>query len=239
MGQNRCGVEPGPPVAALALEIAKLPALEFAGIQAYNGWNQHIRDFHERKAAVDAVVEKTKLSLAALSDAGLRADVVTGGGTGTFLFEAGSGVFTEVQPGSYFGFDRDYNDNCDEQGGHRHLFSQALFVLTTVMSKSPRGWAVCDAGMKASSFDSGMPLIHEHPQLTYSNGGDEHGLIKPAADAAAAAAGEEALRGLSVGRVLRLVPGHIDPTVNMYDQFVCFRSGRVEACWDIARGPGL
>jgi 3-hydroxy-D-aspartate aldolase len=33
------------------------------------------------------------------------------------------------------------------------------------------------------------------------------------------------------------VPGHCDPTVNLYDCFVCVRKGRVEALWAVtARG---
>ena len=42
-----------------------------------------------------------------------------------------------------------------------------------------------------------------------------------------------------VGSTLQLVPGHCDPTVNMYNEFVCVRDGVVEDVWPIdARGPG-
>ena len=36
---------------------------------------------------------------------------------------------------------------------------------------------------------------------------------------------------------IRLVPGHCDPTVNLYDWYVGIRGNRVEALWPItARG---
>ena len=41
----------------------------------------------------------------------------------------------------------------------------------------------------------------------------------------------------AVGDKLRLIPGHCDPTVNLYDCYVCMRNGRVETLWPItARG---
>ena len=41
----------------------------------------------------------------------------------------------------------------------------------------------------------------------------------------------------ALGDKLLLVPGHCDPTVNLYDWYVCVRRGIVEALWPItARG---
>ena len=39
------------------------------------------------------------------------------------------------------------------------------------------------------------------------------------------------------GDKIRLIPGHCDPTVNLYDWYVCVRGNRVEQVWPItARG---
>ncbi len=39
---------------------------------------------------------------------------------------------------------------------------------------------------------------------------------------------------------LKLIPGHCDPTVNVYDWYVGVRNGRVEAVWPVtARGMCL
>jgi len=87
--------------------------------------------------------------------------------------------------------------------------------------------AVLDAGLKASSVDSGMPLVHERPGAEYVKASDEHGILKIAVGAKAPKLGEKLL----------LVPGHCDPTVNLYDSFVCVRRGKVEALWPVsARG---
>ena len=49
----------------------------------------------------------------------------------------------------------------------------------------------------------------------------------------------EPSRRLAVGDKLRLIPGHCDPTVNLYDWLVGYRADRVEALWPVsARGLG-
>ncbi len=52
---------------------------------------------------------------------------------------------------------------------------------------------------------------------------DEHGVIEIA----------EARSAPALGEKLLLVPGHCDPTVNLYDWYVCVRRGRVEALWPV------
>ena len=43
--------------------------------------------------------------------------------------------------------------------------------------------------------------------------------------------------GSRLGDKIRLVPGHCDPTVNLYDWYVGIRGDRVESVWPItARG---
>jgi D-serine deaminase-like pyridoxal phosphate-dependent protein len=44
----------------------------------------------------------------------------------------------------------------------------------------------------------------------------------------------------AVGDRLWLIPGHCDPTINLYDWYVAIRGDRVEALWPItARGAVL
>ncbi|TFH42516.1 MAG: DSD1 family PLP-dependent enzyme, partial [Lysobacterales bacterium] len=100
----------------------------------------------------------------------------------------------------------------------------------TVMSTPERGRAVVDAGLKASSVDAGLPCVHGMPGVGFVGASDEHGKL-------AFDAGETRI---SLGDKLKLVPGHCDPTVNLYDWYVCVRDGRVEALWPIvARGAVL
>jgi len=225
VGADRCGIAPGGPALALVRRIAACPRLRFAGLHAYHGSAQHVRDPGERRAAIAAAAEKARLTKTLIENAGIACETVTGAGTGTFMLESASRVFNEIQPGSYVFMDADYNRNVWEEGWPR--FEQGLFVLATVMSAPAPDRAVLDAGLKASSVDSGLPQVHERPGVEYVKASDEHGVLKISTGT----------RAPKLGEKLLLVPGHCDPTVNLYDQFVCVRKGKVEALWEVtARG---
>src|SRR5260221_573293 len=224
-GGDRGGVAPGEPALALARRVAACRSLRFAGLHAYHGSAQHVRDPGERRAAIAGAAEKARLTKTLIESAGIACEAVTGAGTGTFMLESASRVFNEIQPGSYVFMDADYNRNLWEEGWPR--FEQSLFVLATVMSAPFPGHAVLDAGLKASSVDSGLPQVHGRPGVAYVKASDEHGVLKIAAGAKAPMLGEKLL----------LVPGHCDPTVNLYDCLVCVRKGKVETLWPVtARG---
>jgi D-serine deaminase-like pyridoxal phosphate-dependent protein len=222
VGAGRCGVAPGEAVLRLARVIAGARSLRFAGLHAYHGAAQHLRGPEERRAAIVSAASLALAARRALEEAGLRCETVTGAGTGTFLLESASGAYNEVQPGSYVFMDADYNRNRWDDGWPR--FEQSLFVLTAVMSVPARDRIVVDAGLKASSVDSGMPEVHALPALVYAKASDEHGVVTV----------ETGARAPVLGEKLLLVPGHCDPTVNLHDWLVCVRSGRVEALWAIA-----
>src|SRR6185437_9534584 len=98
---------------------------------------------------------------------GIPCDQITGAGTGTFEFEAGSGVYTELQCGSYIFMDADYARNLDRDGAPTRSFEPSLFVWATVMSRPATDRAIVDAGLKALAFDSGPPLVRDEPAATY------------------------------------------------------------------------
>jgi D-serine deaminase-like pyridoxal phosphate-dependent protein len=216
VGAGRCGVPPGPPAVALAERIAGSRHLVFGGLQAYHGSAQHRRRPEERAAAIAEAADGTRRTVEQLRQRGLDCPIVGGAGTGTFALEAASGVWTEIQAGSYAFMDADYARNADPPP-----FRQALFVLAGVMSAPRGGVAVLDAGHKAVPTDSGLPLVHGFPGATYVGASDEHGTLHG-----------EALPRL--GEVVRLVPGHCDPTVDRYDWYVGVRRGRVECLWPVA-----
>ncbi len=227
MGGNRCGVEPGEPALDLARRVADKPHLSFAGLQAYHGSAQHLRGWDERRAAIAEAVGKAGRTRDLLERHGVACPVVTGAGTGTFEFESGSGVYNELQCGSYIFMDADYGRNLDPDGAPTKAFEPSLFVWATVMSRPTGERAIVDAGLKALAFDSGPPLVWDEPAATYERASDEHGRL--------AVAG--ATNRLQIGDKIRLVPGHCDPTVNLYDWYVGIRRNRVEALWPItARG---
>ena len=221
VGAGRCGVAPGPEAVALAQRIAASRHLEFGGLQAYHGSAQHQRSPAQRAASIGAAVEHTRRTVEQLRQQGLACGIVGGAGTGTFPLEAASGVFTEIQAGSYAFMDADYAANEDAPP-----FRHALFIATQVMSTPRAGLVVVDAGHKAAPTDSGFPKVWQRPGLRYAGASDEHGNIAVEGGVAP-----------KLGEVLRLVPGHCDPTVDRYDWYVGVRRGRVECLWPIpARG---
>ncbi|MGZ5151316.1 MAG: DSD1 family PLP-dependent enzyme [Burkholderiales bacterium] len=225
VGANRWGVEPGEPALDLAKRIAGSAHLRFAGLQAYQGSAQHMRKVDERRAAIDRAVNHVKRTRELLAKAGIPCPKVTGAGTGTYLFEASSAVYDELQAGSYIFMDADYARNDWTESGIPR-FEHSLFVWTTVMSRATDERAIVDAGLKASSIDSGMPRIADGGPAEYIKASDEHGVIQLNGAA-----------GYAVGDKLKLIPGHCDPTVNLYNDYICMRNGRVEAIWPItARG---
>jgi D-serine deaminase-like pyridoxal phosphate-dependent protein len=224
VGANRCGIEPGEPAVALAREIAGSPNLRFAGLQAYHGRAQHLRKVEERRAAIEGAAAQVKRTREMLAAAGIECAKATGAGTGTYLFEATSGVYDELQAGSYIFMDADYARNDWTESGIPR-FEHSLFVWTTVMSRNAER-AIVDAGLKASSIDSGMPRIVDAGPAEYIKASDEHGVIQL-----------NGAKGYALGDKMKLIPGHCDPTVNLYDDYICIRNGRVEAIWPItARG---
>ncbi|CAN5442265.1 DSD1 family PLP-dependent enzyme [soil metagenome] len=223
-GAGRCGIDPGEPAVALARRIAQSPHLSFGGLQAYQGGAQHMRTHAQREAAVKEAAARAARTIELLKAAGIACPIVGGGGTGTFLLEANSGVYTEVQAGSYIFMDADYGRNFDEAGAPFGAFQQSLFVLSTVMSAPRAGVAVLDAGLKSVSVDSGFPLVWNAPEVKYVDASDEHGKLEFPAGA----------DGPKFGEKIRIVPGHCDPTVNLHDWYVGLRNGRVESVWPVA-----
>ncbi|MEK9670976.1 MAG: DSD1 family PLP-dependent enzyme [Rhodospirillaceae bacterium] len=227
VGAGRCGVEPGAAAVKLAQCVSRQRNLRFGGLQAYHGSAQHIRDFSERKMAINAAQALTRKTVELLAGAGIECETVAGAGTGTYEFHTTSGVWNELQCGSYTFMDADYGQNKMAKGEAFGTFDNALFVYATVMSKTRDDRCVIDAGHKALGNDQGFPLLADLPEVTYSKPSDEHGTLDIS----------EASQALKLGDKVKLIPGHCDPTVNLHDWFVGVRNNRVEALWPVtARG---
>lgn len=224
VGQGRCGVSDDATVLALAQQARALPGLNFAGLQAYHGSVQHYRTREER-ATVSRQAARIAASYAQLlRESGIACDTITGGGTGSVEFDAASGVYTELQAGSYAFMDGDYGAN--EWGGPLN-FQNSLFLLSTVMSTPTPDRVVLDAGLKSASAECGPPAVYGESGLTCTAINDEHSVVRVEPGATAPA----------LGSVLRLVPAHVDPTFNLHDGLVVFKDGVVQDIWEIsARG---
>ncbi|MDJ0686248.1 MAG: DSD1 family PLP-dependent enzyme [Alphaproteobacteria bacterium] len=226
-GAGRCGVTTTEAVIEIAKAIDASPGLRFAGLQAYQGAMQHLDHYEDRKAKIDIAIAMVTDAVEGLSAEGLDCDIVGGGGTGSYYFEGNSGVYNELQCGSYAFMDADYGRILDKNGARidQGEWENALFILTSVMSHAKADKAIVDAGLKAQSVDSGLPFIYGRDDVEYVKCSDEHGVV---ADPAGV---------LKINEKLRLVPGHCDPTCNVHDWYVGVRNGKVETLWPVsARG---
>ncbi|BEP86698.1 DSD1 family PLP-dependent enzyme [Variovorax sp. V512] len=224
IGHGRCGVSSVNAVVELAKLITRhSPQLSFAGLHAFRGSAQHLRTYEEREAAVDQAVAMLRDVVEALSREGLECPTITGGGTGTYALEAASGLYTEVQPGSYVLMDADYAENI--QGENDDVLRHALFVMCSVISAQSHH-AVLDGGLKAFAMDRGVPKMVDCDS-TVRSVSDEHAVIEPG----------ESRQLPRIGEKVRLIPGHCDPTVNLHDWIVAFRGSHVSHVWPVtARG---
>jgi len=226
-GAGRCGVTTTPEVVAIATAIDKADGLKFAGLQAYQGAMQHLDSYDDRKAKIDIAVDMVRDAVAGLKEVGLECDIIGGGGTGSYYFEGNSGVFNELQCGSYAFMDADYGRILDADGNRidQGEWENALFILTSVMSHAKADKAIVDAGLKAQSVDSGLPVVFGRDDVEYIKCSDEHGVIMDPNGV------------LKINEKLKLVPGHCDPTCNVHDWYVGVRNGKVEVVWPVsARG---
>jgi len=227
VGMGRCGIAAGKPAAGLARRISEAKGLQFKGLQAYHGRAQHLPTYAERRQAIDGAQAAVRETLVALEAHGLTCDIIGGAGTGTFQFEAGSGLYNELQVGSYVFMDTDYARIEGDDGGRFAAFEHALFILATVMSRAAPDRGVVDAGLKSYTMEKGVPWVHGMSGVEVTGVSDEHGNLRLSEEAPA----------LPLGSKLRLIPGHCDPTVNLHDYYVGVRNGVVAEILPIeARG---
>lgn len=192
-----------PERAGALADRARTAGLDVRGVMGYEGHLMMVTDRAEQRAKVAAAMA---LLLRAHADVG--GDVVSAGGTGTFDLHDETGV-TEVQAGSYALMDSHY-------GSLGVPFEQAVHVIGTVISVSD-GWTVADVGLKALGMDHGNPSIGGAAVWFCS---DEH-VVFSSDDRRA------------VGDRVRVVPGHVDPTMAMHEAAWLVRGDEVLDRWPV------
>lgn len=202
---------------SLADHIRETGGVELVGVHGYAGHAQ-IHPQQERQSRNDKAMVLLRETVELLREHNHDIPIVTGGGTGTAAMDVENGVLNEVQAGSFLLLDVLYRNTGVP-------FENALFCLSTIISRPTPERAVCDAGGKTLSVDGGPPELINRPGVRYVRGSDEHGSI--AVDPAAQD------RTLSVGDVVTLLPSHVCTTVNLHDLFVGVRDGKVETIWPI------
>ena len=226
VGVGRTGCIEVADAVALAKRIAAQRSLRFAGIQAYWGNLQQVAPLEEREKRAALQIERTRALIAALTDAGLKPGIVSGSGTGTHWIDGSSGIFTELQPGSFLFLDSCYITVAMSAEGNP--FVPALFVAASVVTANRPNRVIVNAGWKAFATDSGKPVpMRGAPAgATYRFMGDEHGAIE-----------FESGTPPPHGAVIELLTSHCDPTVNLHARYQVVRGDEVVDEWPIlARG---
>ena len=224
LGQNRTGVQTAEEAVELARILVDSPTLAFMGLHAFSSLAQHRRGVPERRNAADRGAVRTSVIREALSSANLPCDVICGGGSGSFPYEAASGVFSEVHAGSFAFMDVNYARNEPDPGAP--AFEFAMFVLSCVMSVGGNERATLDVGLKTFSTDCGPPRP-TFPGWRVRSVTDEHTVLIRTEDGVPIRLGDKAL----------LIPARCDGTVNLHDWIVAVRNNTVEAVWPVdARG---
>jgi D-serine deaminase-like pyridoxal phosphate-dependent protein len=227
-GLKRCGVDLPEAAVALAREVMAHAALNYAGVQAYNGRVQHVDGFSDRRAANRANNRILQSFVAALRYASLAPRIISGGGTGTSLLDGEEPMVTELQAGSYVAMDEAYR-SVDVFGGDRPGFAFALRVAVTVVAHSSAGFAIVDGGSKSFGIDGPPPHVllggREIGRIEWC--GDEFGRILPAPGEAA----------VPIGTVVECTVPHCDPTINLHDYLHIVAADQLLALWAVdARG---
>jgi D-serine deaminase-like pyridoxal phosphate-dependent protein len=219
IGMDRSGVAPGEATVALAKEVAGCDALRFSGLMAWEGHTMAIADPDARRAEIIAAVGRLTKSVAACSAAGLRVEIVSCGGTGTFLTSGTLPGITEIQAGGGIFGDATYRALGVE-------LTPALTLRVGVSSRPAPDRVIIDAGRKAVDPSSRPPEVRGL-DVTAIALSAEHGTLTLA----------EGSKTPHVGDRLDLEIGYSDQAVHLHEVLHATRGGIIEAVWPTsARG---
>jgi D-serine deaminase-like pyridoxal phosphate-dependent protein len=202
---------------ARAIEVA---GLVFRGVHYYDGHLSNLA-LAERERVAHRGYDQLMEIVAALSGAGLEVEEVITAGTPAFPCTLSYSRFNDApfvhraSPGTVVYGDCSSLAQLPAEYGYR----PAALVISTVVSHPSSRLATCDAGHKAVSADAGAPTcaVIGRPDLLPLKPSEEHLPIEAAPGAAIP----------SLGETLYLVPRHICPTVNNFDDALIVTGGRI------------
>lgn len=216
-GMHRGGTECGAPTVALAQEIVECRGMRFAGVMAWEGQAMSMAPGPERDEEIVRACWSLVETAEAVRAAGIPVEIVSAGGTGTYLTSAAVEGITEVQAGGGIFGDRIYRDF-----GAR--VEPALTLMTQVVSRSAPDRIIVDAGRK--SIDPGMrpPTVKGIATTQPIALSAEHGKIVLDAPS----------KTPRVGERIEFWVGFGDQCTHLHEHFYGIRNGVVEVIWPIA-----
>ncbi|MGH7129560.1 MAG: DSD1 family PLP-dependent enzyme, partial [Planctomycetaceae bacterium] len=162
IGLDRVGVRPGRDAVELAQAIDRLDGVELAGIMGYEGHLLRVEDQSEKRAKIVESIGILTYCRDLLLAEGLRCDIVSAGGTGSYQITSDCEGVTELQAGGGIFADPMYQDQMHVAG-----LEHALSVLATVVSRPTLDRAILDAGRKSHNPDFAAPLVKGRPDAKF------------------------------------------------------------------------
>ena len=214
-GMNRTGIEQGH--GAEIVSLARATAGNFRGLHYYDG-HMHGEDPAEREKAAWAGYDTLMDLVAACEAGGARVGEVITSGTPALPCGASyqrfqrAGFVHRVSPGTVV-----YNDATSLAQLDGLGYQAAVVVISAVVSRPIAGRFTCDAGHKAVSADAGVPtcVVAGHADFKPLKPSEEH--LPVDCEGAVPA----------IGSILYLVPRHVCPTVNNFNDALIVRNGSV------------
>jgi D-serine deaminase-like pyridoxal phosphate-dependent protein len=214
IGMGRCGVPPGAPALELARQVAALPGVSFAGLQAYEGHLVNVLDRAERADRARAAIQPAIDTRRMIEAAGIPVGCVSGCASANYDSIGTVTGVDEIQAGTYATMDRQYQQLLPE-------FEIALSVQVRVISRPTPHKAVLDIGIKGAGCEFGVPAIRDFPDVEIpSFKSEEHVVVHNVPD-------------WTIGQVVQLIPTHACTTCNLYREIVVHEAGRVVDVWPI------
>lgn len=220
-GMNRTGIEIARTDEILALARRILSrGIRFRGIHYYEGHHNQ-PDLQERTQAAHAGYNILIKLVKTLESSGILVEEVITSGTPALPCALSYAPFNEsrfvhrVSPGTVVYGDVTSTGQLPPSYGLR----PAAIVLSTVVSHPTTSSITCDAGHKTVSADAGIPncAVIGYLGMEPLKPSEEH-LPIDLADGTAAP---------KIGGLLYLVPRHICPTVNNFDEALIIRNGQI------------
>ena len=218
IGLDRVGTRPGRDTFDLALAISKLKGVEFVGIMGYEGHLLLIENAEEKRRQIREAMAMLAECADKLRRDGLRCDIVSAGGTGSYQISAECDGITELQCGGGIFADPFYLQECHVGG-----LESALSVFATVVSRPTLDRAVLDSGRKTLNPDVRLPIVKGWPDASVKRLSAEHCELNLGPQS----------QNLKIGDKVELIVGYADFTTPLHDHFYGFRGERLEVVWPI------
>ncbi len=215
-GMDRTGISQDR--AGEVLELARAAGPAFRGLHYYDGHMSGV-PASERELQAHRGYDRLLEIAETLARAGVPpGEVITSGTPAAPYGYSYSGFASNefvhrISPGTVI-----YNDTTSLEQLRGFGYRPAVMVLSTVISQPTPTRVTCDAGHKSVSADAGVPTCTVlGPRLQPLKPSEEHLPLEV----------EEGTPVPAIGEKLYLIPRHVCPTVNNFDEALIIAAGKI------------